>query len=64
VTAAGPAHGWVAVARQTVLFALGVFVVLDAVLSEGTHVSEMIVGLLLLGLVPLDALMARLGRPS
>jgi hypothetical protein len=44
-----------ALVRQAVLFVLGCFVIIDAVLTSGTHVSELVVGLVLLGIVPVDA---------
>jgi hypothetical protein len=56
-----PEHvaGWLDILRRTILFILGCFVILDSVVTKGTHVSELIVGLLLVGLVPLDSLAGR-----
>jgi hypothetical protein len=55
---------WLIFVRQIILFALGVFVILDSVLTPGTHITELIVGLLLLGIVPLDTLMTRIQLPG
>jgi hypothetical protein len=48
--------------RSVILFALGAAVVLDAVLTPGTHVSELITGLILLGIIPVDQLLSRLSK--
>ena len=42
-------------ARRTVYFLLGVAVIVDAVVGSGSNVAEYITGLILLGLIPLDA---------
>lgn len=42
-------------ARRAVYFLLGVTVIVDAVVSSGSHIAEYITGLVLLGLIPLDA---------
>jgi hypothetical protein len=55
--------GWFALLRQVVVFLLGVGVILDAIWTAGTHVTELIAGLVLIGMVPLDSLMNRLPRP-
>lgn len=46
--------------RQVLVFLLGVAVIIDGLVTEGTHVSELLVGVFLLGLVPIDALLDRL----
>jgi hypothetical protein len=56
------AHSAVEGGRRLVLFGLGVGVVLDAIVTSGTHVAELWAGLALLGLVPLDAFLGRLPR--
>jgi hypothetical protein len=49
-----------ALTRQVVVFLLGCLVVIDGVTTQGTHVSELLVGVFMLGLVPVDALLTRL----
>ena len=49
-----------ALTRQVIVFLLGCAVVIDGVVSEGTHVSELLVGVFMLGLVPIDAVLSRL----
>ena len=49
--------------RQVVVFMLGVAVIIDSLVTEGTHVTELLVGVFLLGLVPLDSLLERLPQP-
>lgn len=49
-------------ARQVVLFLLGVVVIIDGIFSSNTPVPEIVTGLVLLGLVPIDDLMSRLPR--
>jgi hypothetical protein len=49
-------------ARQIILLTLGVAVIIDALVTHARPV-QWIVGLILLGIVPLDASLARLGRP-
>jgi hypothetical protein len=46
--------------RQFITYSLGVMVVLDAVITSGTHVTEIDAGLVLLGIVPVDAFLSRL----
>lgn len=50
--------------RRLVYFLLGVALLIDAVVQAGANVPEMVVGLILLGLIPADALAARLTNPS
>jgi hypothetical protein len=50
--------------RQVLQFALGCFVVLDAVFTPGTHVSELIAGLILLGIIPVDDLLSRIAAKT
>lgn len=53
----------IAAGRQFVIFLLGVAVILDALVAPGANIGELIVGLVLLGVVPLDnALMALADR--
>ena len=51
-------------ARQVILFLLGVVVIIDGIASSGTPVPEIVTGLVLIGYVPLDDLMSRLPRAS
>lgn len=48
-------------ARRLILFALGVAVIVDA-LADGEHLGQLVVGLVLVGLVPVDDLLSRIGR--
>ena len=50
-------------ARQVVLFLLGVVVIIDGIVSSGTPVPEIVTGLVLIGLVPIDDLLSRLPKP-
>jgi len=54
---------WLVLGRQTITFALGVAVIIDAVATSGTHNVEIADGLILLGIVPLDAFLSRLPFP-
>jgi hypothetical protein len=45
-----------------VLFLLGVAVVIDALVKAGNNVGQLLVGALLVGIIPVDELMARVGR--
>jgi hypothetical protein len=49
-------------ARQILILVLGVAVIVDALFRPHTRAVQWIVGLILLGIVPLDAGLARLGR--
>ena len=51
-------------ARQVILFLLGVVVIVDGIVSSGTPVPEIVTGLVLIGLVPIDDLMSRIPRPA
>jgi hypothetical protein len=54
----GPARDLAAgfgILRRFVYFALGVAVIVDAVVASGSNVAEYVTGLILLGLIPLDA---------
>lgn len=51
-------------ARQATLFLLGVVVMLDGIFSSSKPGLEVVAGLVLLGLVPIDDLMSRLPRPT
>jgi hypothetical protein len=48
--------------RRVILFALGVAVIVDAMASAGQQLGQLIVGLVLVGLVPVDEFLSRLGR--
>lgn len=50
--------------RQVVLFVLGVVVIIDGIVSSNSPVPEIVTGLVLLGLVPIDDLVSRLPRAS
>lgn len=50
-------------ARQVILFLLGVVVIIDGIFASNTPVPEIVTGLVLLGLVPIDDLMSRIPRP-
>jgi hypothetical protein len=54
---------WLVLGRQTITFALGVAVIIDAVATQGTHNVEITDGLILLGIVPVDAFLSRLPFP-
>jgi len=49
-----------ALVRSVIFFLLGVAVILDAILQTPTHVTELICGLFLLGLVTVDDFFGRL----
>lgn len=51
--------GWWNLLRQFVIFALGVFCVLYATLTEGHDAAILTTGLVLIGLVPLDIFVSR-----
>jgi hypothetical protein len=53
--------GYFSILRQGVVFVLGIGVILDALLTQGTHVSELVVGLVMVGIIPLDVLLTRIG---
>lgn len=55
-------HGWAAL-RRLVLFVLGCAVIIDAVVGSPQHLGQLIVGLLLVGLVPVDELLGAITRP-
>lgn len=44
------------------LFILGLAVIVDALASNGQNVAQLLVGALLIGIIPLDELLARVGR--
>lgn len=59
---------WWPAAREVITFVLGVAVILDAldVTGTGRNIGEMIVGLVMIGILPLDRLMnviAEVRRP-
>ena len=49
-------------ARQAVMFALGVAVIIDGLFSSGSIATEIVAGLVLIGLVPVDDLLSRLPK--
>ncbi len=53
---------WWQLTREVVTFALGVAVVLDALLEPHTSVPELVVGLVMIGVLPLERLLAAIGR--
>lgn len=44
--------------RRAVLFALGVAVIIDGLVQSGSNTAELVSGLVLLGLVPIDQWLA------
>lgn len=54
---------WLDALRQTILFLLGVAVILDAVISPGTNAATLAAGLVLVGLAPLDRYLTRRAGP-
>jgi hypothetical protein len=48
--------------RRLILFVLGVFVIVNAVATNGQNVGQMIIGTLLIGLIPVDELFAHIGQ--
>jgi hypothetical protein len=48
--------------RQVIVFVLGVGVIIDAIVTSGTHVTELVVGLILIGVLPLESLLDRVAR--
>jgi hypothetical protein len=49
-------------ARRLILFIVGIAVILDALISEGANVGQLIVGTILVGVIPVDEFLNRLGR--
>jgi hypothetical protein len=50
--------------REVVIFALGVGLIIDCALTPGGRVSLLVTGLILIGLIPVDRLLARMGEGS
>jgi hypothetical protein len=48
--------------RRVVVFGLGIFVILDAVSSKGNPIAELIVGMIMVGALPLDDVLAQARR--
>jgi hypothetical protein len=48
--------------RRLTLFVLGVFVIINGVVTQGQNVGQLLIGALLIGMIPLDELIGRLGR--
>jgi hypothetical protein len=57
----GWAKWWQAI-REVVTFALGVAVILDSLISGDHSFGELIAGLVMIGILPLDRLIAAIGR--
>jgi hypothetical protein len=55
------ASGWWRWVREVITFALGVAVIIDALTSATTPLSELIVGLVMVGVLPLERLLAVIG---
>jgi hypothetical protein len=56
------ARDLIGLARQTILFLLGVAVVIDSVVTPGTHIGELAAAIVMLGLAPVDALLERISQ--
>jgi hypothetical protein len=54
-----PDQTWSAYVRQVIAFALGLALVIHAVVRTGANTAELITGLLLMGVVPVDAIVGR-----
>jgi hypothetical protein len=48
--------------RRLVLFVLGVAVIVNGIATQGQNVGQLVIGVILVGVVPLDELLGRLGR--
>lgn len=48
--------------RRLVLFVLGVAVIVDALAGAGQQLGQLLVGSLLIGIIPVDELLDRVGR--
>lgn len=51
-----------AIVRNVILFLLGIVLILDSVFGDGSidRVVELVVGLMLIGVIPLDVLLQRI----
>lgn len=58
----GPIPPWWVAVRRLVTFVLGVVVIIDALAANHDTVSELLVGVLLLGIVPVDELLGHVRR--
>jgi hypothetical protein len=54
--------GWFDHARRVVVFLLGVAVIISALRSEHDTTVELVIGSVMVGLLPLDSLLATVGR--
>jgi hypothetical protein len=54
--------GWFDHARRVVVFLLGVAVIISALRSEHDTTVELVIGSVMVGLLPLDTLLATVGR--
>jgi hypothetical protein len=57
----GWAKWWQAI-REVVTFALGVAVIVDSFFTHDRSVGELVVGLVMIGVLPLDRLLGAIGR--
>jgi hypothetical protein len=53
---------WWQLTREVVTFALGVAVILDTLISEHWRTGELLAGLVMIGILPLDRLLGAIGR--
>ena len=60
--AAPPAelHRWSDLIRQVLAFAVGLLVIVHAVFTPDTQIMQWLIGLLLMGVVPVDAVFRRI----
>jgi hypothetical protein len=58
----GTFEKWFDVVRVVVIFTLGVFLIVYAVVTSGHDIPFIVTGLVLIGLVPIDQFMQRLPR--
>ena len=59
-----PSHDGFAAVRRIVVFLLGCAVIIDALWDQNFVVPELIIGMILVGILPIDEFMASVrGRP-
>ena len=58
------AADWFALARKFITFALGVAIIIDAVISAHNGVTEYIIGAVLMGIVPVEEILTVRRRPA
>ena len=54
--------GWFDLARRVVVFGLGVAVIIEGLFSPHDTTVELIIGSIMVGILPLDALLAAVAR--